>query len=161
MIEEHAIVVDVRKDEAMLEIVRQRPCGLCGKTRGCGISLWGKLFNHTSVFKADNRIGATVGDNVVVGVEEHALLRNSMSIYGIPLAAVLAGALLGMVLVPADAGTARQDVFALIGAVLGLLLSLVWLKRHAAGQRSNPMHQPVILRLDDQKTIHLKCERGE
>ena len=96
MIEEHAIVVDVRKDEAMLEIVRQRPCGLCGKTRGCGISLWGKLFNHTSVFKADNRIGATVGDNVVVGVEEHALLRNSMSIYGIPLAAVLAGALLGM-----------------------------------------------------------------
>jgi sigma-E factor negative regulatory protein RseC len=161
MIEEHAVVVDVRNDEAMLEIVRKSPCGLCGKTRGCGISLWGKLFNHKSVFKAGNQIGARIGDHVIVGVEEHAMLKSSMLIYGIPLAALLLGALLGMALLPADAGAVSKDVYALTGAATGLVLGLLWLKGRAAGQSFNPGHQPVILRVDDGAAIHFKCERGE
>jgi len=161
MIEEHAIVVSVSGDDAMLEIVRKKPCGLCGKSRGCGISLWGKLFNHKSEFVASNNIGAKVGDTVIVGVDEQALLKGSMKIYGMPLLALLAGALLAMAFLPAGASAIQKDTYAVIGAAVGLVLSLLWLKGHAAGQSWNPSHQPVILRTDNQTVVNLKCERGE
>jgi sigma-E factor negative regulatory protein RseC len=161
MIEEHAIVVDVRDDDAMLEIVRKTPCGLCGKSRGCGISLWGKLFNHKSVFKATNNIGAKVGDGVIVGLEEQALLKSSMTIYGIPLAALLLGAMVGIVFLPQEAGAAQKDIYTVIGAAAGLMLGLLWLKGHSAGRPFNPDHQPVILRADVQMMTNLQCERGE
>lgn len=161
MIEEHAIVVSVSGDAAMLEIIRKKPCGLCGKSRGCGISLWGKLFNHKSEFKATNTIGAKVGDNVIVGVEEQALLKGSMTMYGIPLLALLLGALLGMVFLPADAAASQKDAYAVIGATIGLGLSLVWLKGHSAGRVYSSSHQPIILRTDNQVVMNLKCERGE
>lgn len=161
MIEEHAIVVGVKDDAAMLEIIRKTPCGLCGKSRGCGISLWGKLFNHKSEFKATNNIGAKVGDSVIVGIEEQALLKSSMTIYGLPLLAVLLGALIGMAFLPQEAGAAQKDLYAVIGATLGLALSLIWLKGHSAGQTYNANYQPVILRTDNQIVMNLQCERGE
>lgn len=161
MIEEHAIVVSVSGETAMLEIVRKKPCGLCGKSRGCGISLWGKLFNHKSEFRATNSIGAKAGDSVIVGVDEQALLKGSMKIYGLPLLALLVGALLSMTFLPADATAMQKDTYAVVGAAAGLVLSLLWLKGHAAGQTWNPSHQPVILRTDNQTVVNLKCERGE
>lgn len=161
MIEEHAIVVGVEQDVAMLEIIRKTPCGLCGKSRGCGISLWAKLFNHKSVFKATNNIGAKVGDNVIVGIEEHALLRSSMTIYGVPLASLLIGAVIGIGFLPQEASATQKDVYTVIGALIGLSLSILWLKGHAAGQSFNPNHRPVILRTDNQIMMNLQCERGE
>lgn len=161
MIEEHAIVVSVSGDSAMLEVVRKKPCGLCGKSRGCGISLWGKLFNHQSAFQANNSIGAKVGDSVIVGVDEQALLKGSMKIYGIPLLALLIGAFLALLFVPNGASAGVRDTYAVVGAAFGLVLSLIWLKGHAAGRTWHASHQPVILRTDGKDVVNLKCERGE
>lgn len=160
MIEEHAVVVGVEQDSAMLEIVRRTPCGLCGQTRGCGISLWGRLFGHRSnIFKAMNQINAKVGDSVIVGIEEQALLRSSLTVYGVPLLAMLAGALLGGGVFAGDANHA--DGYAVFGAVAGLVLGLLWLKGHAAGRSLDAHYRPVILRAGDQGVINVKCERGE
>ena len=79
MIEEKAIVVGLSDQEtspkpAHLQIVRDKPCGLCGKTQGCGISLLGQFAGHQhSTFSALNVIDAKVGEIVVVGVEDKAL----------------------------------------------------------------------------------------
>ena len=161
MLEEHAVVVGVEGDGALLEIVRKAPCGLCGKSRGCGIALWGKLFHHKSVFKAKNQIGATVGDYVIVGVEENALLRSSAMLYGIPLVALLAGALIAMAFLPEGPTGAQKDTYAVIGALIGLALSLLWLKGNALGQSIRLQDQPVILRADHVGVMNIKCERGE
>ncbi|MFA6178445.1 MAG: SoxR reducing system RseC family protein [Candidatus Methylopumilus sp.] len=156
MIEEHAIVVDVDNDTAMLEIVRKTPCGLCGQTRGCGISLWGRLFGHRSnIFKAANQINAKAGDAVIVGIEEQALLFSSMLVYGIPLAALLLGALLAGVLAPSEL---HADGTAMIGAALGLVLGLLWVKVHSAGRGLDARYRPVILRAGDKSAIILKCK---
>ena len=94
MIEQHAIVLTLEfaaletegpthqsatnQSIATLEIVRQTACGLCGQTRGCGNSLWGKLFGHKSAnFKAQNQINAKVGDHVIVGIDESALMKRT------------------------------------------------------------------------------------
>ena len=145
MIEEQAIVVGVENDVTMLEVVRRTPCGLCGQTRGCGISLWGRLFGHRpNIFKAVNQIDAKVGDSVIVGIEEQALLISSLTVYGIPLVTMLAGA--------------RNAV---IGAVVGLMLGLLWVKGHTAGRSLDARYRPVILRTANNGVINLKCERGE
>jgi len=48
MIEEQAIVIKASKELVTLEVVRSKPCGLCGQVRGCGNSIWGKIFSHQS-----------------------------------------------------------------------------------------------------------------
>lgn len=160
MIEEHAVVIGVERELALLEVVRRTPCGLCGQTRGCGISLWGKLFGHRgNVFRAVNGIGARQGDNVIVGVDERALLTSSLVAYGVPLFGVLIGALLGSVL---GGEAAPRDLYAVVGAAIGLALGLLWLKAHAAGHHLDPHYRPVILRpgeADASNPVQWKCEQ--
>lgn len=157
MIEEHALVVGVEHDVALLEVVRRSACGLCGKTRGCGISLFGRLFGHkNNVFKAENTIHAKPGDNVVVAIEEQAVLMSAMVIYGVPLGALLLGAILGNTL--SDGTASQADMYAFAGAVAGLLLGLGWVKGYATARVMSHRYQPTILRLADAQVINFKCE---
>jgi sigma-E factor negative regulatory protein RseC len=159
MIEEQAIVVGIDRDMALLEITRSKPCGLCGQTRGCGISIWGRLLGHrNNVFRAVNQINARTGDNVVVGVDEKALLAGSLAVYGIPLVFLLAGAAVGGMFAPI-AGNA--DAYALTGAIAGLALGLLWLRGHAMGRRLDGRYRPVILRSADSGAVVRMCQRGD
>ena len=144
MVEEQAIVISTDQHQASLEILRNKPCGLCGQSRGCGLSFFGKLFAHRpNTFKAKNLIKAKVGDLVVVGVEESALLMSSFAVYGIPLVMLLIGAFLGSFLATA----AHMDRGTAIGAACGLLLGYIWLKGHAQGNSLDRRYSPIILRL--------------
>jgi sigma-E factor negative regulatory protein RseC len=144
MVEEQAIVISTDLDQASLEIIRSKPCGLCGQTRGCGLSFWGKLFAHrANTFEANNSIQAKAGDLVVVGIEESALLFSSIAVYGIPLILLLSGALLGNVL----ANPTHIDITTALGAALGLLLGFVWVRVHAQGKSLQASYSPIILRL--------------
>lgn len=158
MIEEYAVVVDVKNEVALLEIERKTACGLCGKTRGCGISLLGKILKHRSnVFKADNLIQAKVGQSVIVGIQPQALLMSASLVYGVPLLGVFLGAILAnlFVLTPNQA-----DAYTMLGALAGLALALLWLKGHSTGNGINARYHPVILRINDQKIINISCERS-
>ena len=149
MIEERAIILSLDNASghsnsnqiATLEIERKTACGICGQTRGCGNSLWGKLFAHQSTaFKAQNLINAKVGDSVIVGINEKALLKSAMLLYILPLATMLIGAILAKQF----SGT---EVSAMLGAVAGLVLGLLWVKGHAMSNSYFKLQQPVILRL--------------
>lgn len=158
MIEEQAVVVGIEHDQALLEIVRSQPCGICGQTRGCGVSLWGRLLGHrNSAFRADNTIHASPGDCVVVGIDEQALLTGSLLVYGVPLLAVLAGAGLA---VHFAASSAARDGYAVFGAVLGLALGLLWLRGHATGGGFSARCRPVILRSATRPDFRSSCQRG-
>ena len=156
MIEERAIIVSLDSETsaaestatdstATLEIERKVACGLCGQTRGCGNSIWGKLFAHQSTaFKAQNRINAKVGDSVIVGINEKALLKSALLLYILPLATMLVGAILA---------TQLNDTngYAMLGALVGLVLGFVWVKGHTMSSSYFKLQQPVILRLAGQE----------
>ena len=151
MIEERAVILSISNNShnlsdliATLEIERKTACGLCGKTRGCGNAIWGKLFAHQSTaFKAQNRINAKVGDSVIVGINERALLKSALLLYILPLVTMMFGAILVNKFMHTDAS-------AIIGALIGLVLGLVWVKGHTASSRYFLQQQPVILRLASQ-----------
>ena len=149
MIEERAVILklvnasvnDNSNQIATLEIERKTACGLCGQTRGCGNSIWGKLFAHQSTaFKALNRINAKVGDSVIVGINEKALLKSAILLYLLPLATMLIGAILIRQFIATELG-------AMLGAAAGLMMGLFWVKGHTMSNSYFKLQQPVILRL--------------
>ena len=134
-------VVNTAVTTATLEIERKTACGICGQTRGCGNSIWGKLFAHQSTaFKAQNRINAKVGDSVIVGINEKALLKSAMLLYIVPLVTMLIGAILAKQL-------NTSELSAMLGAVVGLVLGLLWVKGHTMSSSYFKLQQPVILRM--------------
>ena len=147
MIEERAVILSLQSEPsqtqttATLEIERKTACGLCGQTRGCGNSIWGKLFGHqTTAFKAQNRINAKVGDSVIVGINEKALLKSALLLYILPLVTLFFGAILASQLWQTDGST-------MLGAAIGLVLGLLWVKGHTMSNRYFSLQQPMILRL--------------
>lgn len=147
MIEQRAVILSLKSEPsqtqtiATLEIERKTACGLCGQTRGCGNSIWGRLFGHqTTAFKAQNRINAKVGDSVIVGINEKALLKSAWLLYILPLVTLFIGAIL--------ASQLRQtDGITILGAAIGLVLGLLWVKGHTMSNSYFSLQQPVILRL--------------
>ena len=155
MIEERAVILSLdntlsdsnANTTATLEIERKTACGLCGQTRGCGNSIWGKLFAHQSTaFKAQNRINAKVGDSVIVGINEKALLKSAMLLYILPLATMLIGAILAKQF-------SATDLSAMLGAAAGLVLGLLWVKGHTMSSNYFKLQQPVILRLATDEAV--------
>lgn len=151
MIEERAVILSLESQTsaadstATLEIERKIACGLCGQTRGCGNSIWGKLFAHQSTaFKAQNRINAKVGDSVIVGINESALLKSALLLYILPLVTMLIGAILATQIYDTNG-------YAMLGALVGLVLGFVWVKGHTMSSSYFKLQQPVILRLATQE----------
>ena len=115
MIEEYAIVTAVQEDQARLILERRTACGLCGQKRGCGNATWSKMVkSQPHEFTAHNAIQAQVGDAVVVGMDEHAILRSVWFLYVLPLLSLLLGAILADHLFD-------YQFYVMLGAALGLL----------------------------------------
>ena len=151
MLEEYAIVTARQGDEATLEVERRTACGLCGQKRGCGNATWGKLLGHNSHhFIAQNTLNAQVGDSVVVGIEENAVLNTTFFLYGVPLLGLIIGT------VVANAMFANQ-FYVMTGAALGLFVSFMWVKGHLtgrtnAGKSYQQSYQAKILRFAENDT---------
>ena len=125
MIEEQAVVIKASKERVTLEVVRSKPCGLCGQVRGCGNSIWGKIFSHQSGhIETRNDLNAKLGDVVIVGIDETLMLKSSLMLYGVPLFLMF----LGMVIANTFAKE-KVEFYALVGAVTGLFLGVVMIKR--------------------------------
>ncbi len=128
MIEEYAVVTACVDNQATLEIERRTACSLCGQKRGCGNATWGKLLGHKSHgFTAENAIHANVGDSVVVGINEQAMLSSVFLLYVLPMLGMLIGAVLTDIYF-------NNEFYVMIGATTGLLLSFVLVKRFMLGR---------------------------
>jgi sigma-E factor negative regulatory protein RseC len=125
MIEEQAVVIKASKERVTLEVVRSKPCGLCGQVRGCGNSIWGKIFSHQSGhIETRNDLNAKLGDVVILGIDETLMLKSSLMLYGVPLLSMF----LGMVIANSFAKE-MVELYTLLGAVTGLFFGVVMIKR--------------------------------
>lgn len=145
MIEERAQVIEIKGDVLLLQAQTQTACGSCSANKGCGTSLLSKVvgrkFTH---FQADNSVNANVGDIVVVGISEDALLKGSMFMYVIPIMAMLVFALFADYFLTATAQ--YRDLMIAATAIAGLGFGSSLSKWYFSRQSSAHLFAPVVLR---------------
>lgn len=128
LVEGIAQVVAVDGDMAWLVPEQGTSCGGCASGSACGAKGIGTVASRLEArrFQIINDTGLRVGERVVLGIHESALVRASITAYFIPLATLLiAGALAQW--------AAGSDAVTMVAMLAGLVLGL-WLARLRAGR---------------------------
>ena len=142
MIEEQAVVVDAGDGYAWVETQRRSACSACATSEGCSTAMLAKAWgDRTARVRAISTLPLQVGDQVIVGLAEGALLRGSLLVYLLPLAMLLAGALLGQA---AFAGVGDKPV--ILSGAAGLGLGFLVARRWSRRWQDDIRFQPVVLR---------------
>lgn len=146
MIEEGATVTRTEGQWAWLQTERNSSCGKCAARSGCGVSLLNKLGQPRQQWvKALNRANASSGDHVIVGIEEHALVKGSAMVYLSPLLGLFGGAALGEALAPWNS-LMSVDASSILLGLGGLAAGLYHLWRYSRRNNNDPRYQPIVLR---------------
>jgi sigma-E factor negative regulatory protein RseC len=122
-----AQVVEVKGNMAWLVPESGSSCGGCASAAACGSKGIGTLASRLEArrFQLVNDAGLRVGERVVVGIRENAVLRASITAYVIPLATLLASGALAQ-------WAAGNDFITMAAMLAGLVFGL-WLARVRAG----------------------------
>lgn len=146
MIEEQATVVAREGDYVWLEAQRASVCGACSVSKGCGTSALASLFGRRAArTRALDPLGVKVGEQVVIGLQEGALVQGSVAVYLVPLLAMLGFALLGEALAGQWHAGSGEGLSAVFG-IFGLFVGGVWLRGFTRRIARDRRYQPVVLR---------------
>ncbi|MBF0255351.1 MAG: SoxR reducing system RseC family protein [Gammaproteobacteria bacterium] len=146
MIESDARVVAIEGGRTWVEADRRSSCGQCSASGSCGGSLFAELFGSRPVrVEVTNPIQAQVGQQVIVGLPEQAMLRGSLGLYLLPLVGLMAGALIGQWLADSLFSQRLGEFPAIILGLFGLWLG-PWLWRRLKPSAGDTINTPVILR---------------
>ncbi|MEW5967097.1 MAG: SoxR reducing system RseC family protein [Pseudomonadota bacterium] len=142
MLEQTAEVIKTAPDGIWVRAVEPSGCGTCGG-QGCSSRRIAELFQRKPrLFRVDCDLALAPGDRVVVGIADGSVLSGAVRAYGLPLALMLAGALLGQAIRPGD-GAAFAGLLA--GGLLGWAIG-----------RGGRAVRPAVLRRDTPNLVHLK-----
>ena len=145
MIEETARVIAVENGQLLLEAQTRSACNACSAQKGCGTSVLSKWIGRRFTrFQAPNTVNARVGDEVVVGLAEDAMLKGSVLVYLLPLLAMIVFALLADSLIPAE--FAPRDLLVLLSAIAGFSLMLLFSRLWLASGINRIRLTPAVLR---------------
>ena len=144
MIEEQGRVVALEDDRLWVETLRRSACDSCSANKGCGHAVMDR--NQAGARArikviAHHAVQASVGDQVVVGIPEGALLRGAMMVYLVPLLCLFAGALLGSLV------QLQSFDLSLFGGLAGLLVGFLANRWYSVTNARNPALQPQLLRV--------------
>lgn len=125
MLQEIATVVAANRGCLTVETQSRSSCSSCSN-HSCTTSVVAKLFNvQRNRFQLENRLGAQVGDQVMVSIPDGLLVRASVWVYLIPSVFMVFGAVFGLW---AGWSDGAQAMFALFGLGLGFWL-VGWMTR--------------------------------
>lgn len=132
-----ATVLEVDGRSALVE-VEQGGCGRCHEKGGCGGRQLTQMFcSSPKKYQVDNRLGATIGDRVVVAIDSGGISRSANLVYILPLILAIAGAMLGLSL--------GDDLGAILGAVLGLILAFAFIRFRTQNWGESQSDRPYII----------------
>jgi len=98
VLEETATVVRVDDAGVWVETQRHSTCSGCAAEKGCGTATLSKVLGQRrTLLRVLSGQPLSVGDRVVVGIRESALVRGSFAVYAVPLLLLLAGAVMGTI----------------------------------------------------------------
>ncbi|OGW38190.1 MAG: hypothetical protein A2X58_05160 [Nitrospirae bacterium GWC2_56_14] len=140
MIEEEGIVAEVQGSVAKVEILKKSACEQCAASGTCHPG-------DQELMEADNPLGAVKGQKVKVVVAPQLYLKASIILYGIPMAAMVAGAILGKNAAVAYAGEANSDLWAFIAGMTCLVISFYFIRLYNNKVEKTREYKPVIVEI--------------
>ena len=144
MIEEEALVSRVNNYQVWVQTLKTSSCGKCSQSSGCSTYLLEKYIPKRDI-ALDTDLSLDTGDKVVVGIDEGILIKSSLLLYILPLAALFLGAITGEFLSGFITGLSSDLVIAISGLVFFSfsLLILNSLQRFLLVQH---FARPVVIR---------------
>jgi len=147
MLEQQATVVAVDGDDVVVHAdAVTGGCSSChvGSTGRCGSGTLARLFQRRppAPLRLPNSIAAVVGDRVVLGIDEQALLYGALQLYLLPLLTLFGGAVVGDLLLPL-----RSEIGAVLGAITGLIFGLQGIRYWQQRQPQQRLAPQLLRRL--------------
>ena len=112
----------------------------CAEGKGCGAGLWSGL-SSASCYRLPARLqapGIEPGDDVMLGIQESALIRAAVYVYGIPLASLLAAALTFHAL-------AMGELWSVVAGLAGLTGGFFLSRRLTVRAEYGNTYQPLVV----------------
>lgn len=146
-LEERGLVTRIEENYAWVEIDRKPGCSGCVTKSECGTATLAKMMSSKPVsIKTINVIAANVGDEVVVSVEQKALMAGSFAVYAAPLLLMLFAAFFGDLLGQKFFMEYRNGI-SVVFAFSGLFSGFLWLSHYSQKIAKDQYYQPLIVRL--------------
>lgn len=144
MLKETGRVVAIDDDSVWVETINQSTCGSCAAEKGCGQSVLAKWSAKESYLKVllDGRDPNTVqvNDEITLGIPEDVVVKSSLLLYCLPIALMIAGALVGE-------NVFAQEWITVLGAALGFAVGGAFVSLVSHLKRGDRRSQPVIIEL--------------
>jgi sigma-E factor negative regulatory protein RseC len=134
MITEAAVVTRCDHGKVEVRLERASACGNCELSQGCGTGALGRLLGNRSrplVIPTEHKLEP--GDRLLLGLSEAALVKASLTVYGLPLLAMVIAGLLAALFGWPDIWVASTSV---AGFVLGYKLASHFTKKLEADHLS-------------------------
>jgi sigma-E factor negative regulatory protein RseC len=140
MIEEEGIVAEIAGDIAKVAIVKKSACEQCAASGVCHPG-------DQEYMEASNPLGAKKGQKVKVVVAPQVYLKASIILYGIPMAALIAGAIIAKNIAERYAGQNNSDLWAFLVGMLCMLVSFFFIRVYNNKVEKNQKYKPVIVEI--------------
>jgi sigma-E factor negative regulatory protein RseC len=135
--EEVGVVKSIEGNTAKVLVARKSICGQC-KAGTCHMAEDG------AEMEAVNAVGAKVGQRVRVSLEQNSYLKNVLMVYGLPMIALIGGAVLGKEVFAPMFEAMDPDIVSAMFGFGALLLSIVFVKLWSKGMEKKTGFKPVI-----------------
>jgi sigma-E factor negative regulatory protein RseC len=159
MLKEQGVVINIDDRFAWIQTQRKSGCGHCSSNQECGTASLAQVFGHKqAIVKVVNDLTAKVGDHVVIGVEEQALIKGSLLLYLLPLFSLFIAAIGYQTLAITYTFLPSTEIFTALSGFGGLLIGLFSVNYFTKKMEDNSRYQPIILKIETTYPVNLgKC----
>ncbi len=148
MIEETGVITQTEGDIAKVVVQKK---GMC---EGCSASSVCKPSDEGMEIEALNPIQARVGQTVRVSLGHQAYMKGALLIYGLPLAAFIAGVIIGKNLGETYLTRINSDIVSFLGGITAFILSFLAVKSWSRKAEKSVGHKPVIEEILDTESLN-------
>ncbi len=153
MLKENAFIVGVENEIAWVETQRKTSCGSCQARKSCGTSVLQKVLgNKRTRLKVNNPKLFSVGDEVILGLHEDALVKGSFLLYALPLVSMFGFALIGILLF-GFWGLEFTEGYSILFSLSGLAVGFWYVSISSKKLAANADYQAEILEKIDRVVV--------
>ncbi len=137
MIEEEGTVAEVEGDIARVAILKKSACEQCAASGICHPG-------DQEYLEAANPLGAKKGQKVKVVLAPQIYLKASIILYGIPMAALITGAIIGKN-IAVQYGEQNSDLWAFLAGMGCMIVSFLFIRSYNKKVEKTQKYKPTIV----------------